>query len=97
MNVRYLSVALTELDEAIDFYEEAEAGLGIRFYNEIRNTVDRIRNYPNAWNSVSTRTRRCRTKVFPFGVIYQIRNDEILIVAIAHLMRKPGYWKARLK
>jgi plasmid stabilization system protein ParE len=96
MNVRYLSVAEAELDEAFTYYQEQEVGLGVRFYAEVRNTVDRIVAYPEAWSPVSENTRRCRTKVFPYGVIYQVREDGILIVAIAHLHRKPEFWRERL-
>lgn len=85
MRVRYLSIAEIELDSAITYYERQESGLGIRFYTEIKNTVDRIIAYPEAWYSLSENTRRCRTKIFPYGVIYQIRKDEILILAVAHL------------
>ena len=31
----------------------------------------------------------------PYGIIYQARENYILIVAVAHLHRKPGYWKDR--
>ena len=96
MKVRYLSVAEIELDEAYAYYEKQEIGLGLRFYTELRNTVDRIIAYPEAWSLISGEIRKCRTKVFPYGVIYQFQKEEILIVAIAHLHRKPEYWRDRL-
>ena len=96
MKVRYLSVAELELQEAIEFYESVDIGLGIRFYGEVRNAIDRIKQLPDAWAPLTGNTRRCRTKVFPYGVIYQIREDEILILAVAHLKRRPNYWKNRI-
>ena len=96
MNVRFLSIAEVELDEAIAYYEEKEIGLGLRFLLEIRNAVERIIAYPEAWNLLSANARRCRTKVFPYGIIYQIRHDEILILAISSLHREPAYWQDRL-
>jgi toxin ParE1/3/4 len=38
----------------------------------------------------------CRTRVFPYAVRYTIEADYILIVAIAHGKRQPGYWLHRL-
>lgn len=96
MNVRYLSVAEKELDKAIEYYEDKEVGLGLRFYAEYRAALERILAYPDAWYALSEKTRRCRTKVFPFGIIYQIRSGEILIIAVAELHQKPGYWKDRI-
>lgn len=95
MKVRYLSIAESELDVAIEYYEEQEPGLGLRFFAEVRNTIDRVIAYPDAWYGISSSTKRCRTKIFPYGIIYQIREKEILIVAVAHLHRKPNYWSKR--
>ena len=96
MNARFLSIAEIELEEAIAYYEEKEVGLGLRFFSEVRNTVKRIIAYPEAWNLLSKNARRCRTKVFPYGIIYQIRHDEILIVAVSSLHREPNYWRDRV-
>lgn len=96
MNVCYLSVAEEELGKAIEYYEEKEVGLGLRFYAEYRAALERILAYPDAWYALSENTRRCRTKVFPFGIIYQFRNGEILIVAVSELHQKPGHWKDRI-
>ena len=60
MIVRYLSAAEEELEHAITHYEAMEAGLGLRFYAEVKNTVDRILSYPEAWYQVSENARRCR-------------------------------------
>ena len=96
MKVRFLSVAEAELDEAIAYYEDKESGLGLRFFSEVMSSVDRIVAYPRAWPGISENCQRCRTKVFPYGIVFQKRDEEILIVAIAALHREPNYWKNRL-
>jgi len=96
MDVRFLTTAQIELDESFDFYEEQIEGLGYDFIMEVLATVKRIKNNPEAWTQLSARTRRCLINRFPFGIIYQVRDNEVLIVAIAHLHRKPGYWKNRI-
>ncbi|HMD98943.1 MAG TPA: type II toxin-antitoxin system RelE/ParE family toxin [Terriglobia bacterium] len=63
----------------------------------MNRAIQRILQYPEAWSPLSARTRRCRTNKFPYGVIYQIRGDTVLIVAVMHLHRKPGTWKNRLR
>ncbi|HEX7722770.1 MAG TPA: type II toxin-antitoxin system RelE/ParE family toxin [Pyrinomonadaceae bacterium] len=90
---RFTSAALSELKEAILHYERNESGLGLKFLDEIDDTVDRILRFPRAWHPVSARSRRCRTHRFPFGLLYQVRSDEILITAVMDLRRDPRRWR----
>ena len=89
--------AKIELNAAIDYYEECQAGLGIEFAKEIYSAIRRILQFPEAWSRLSENTKRCLSNRFPYGVIYQILDDEILIVAIMQLNREPTYWKDRVK
>ena len=90
---RFTSAALNELTKATLHYEQRENGLGTAFLNEIEATIHRILQYPNAWHRLSPRTRRCRTHRFPFGLLYQIRTDDILITSVMDLRRDPASWK----
>jgi len=98
VKIRFLQPAEQELGEAVEYYEAQEPGLGFELFEEVWAAIERIEQYPQAWQSVSPRTRRCQTNRFPYGVIYQIREkeSEILIVAVAHLHRNPSYWRNRI-
>lgn len=63
---------------------------------EVGRRLSRIADFPEAWAPVSSGARRCLVERFPYGIIYQIRDDKILILAVMHLSRKPDYWKNRL-
>jgi plasmid stabilization system protein ParE len=93
----FLEPAQIELEEEVKYYNEQQPELGYDFAKEVADTIARILRYPEAWTKLSKRTRRCRTKRFPYGVIYQITGDRILIVAVGHLKRKPFYWRDRVK
>jgi len=93
---RFLSPAQRELAEATAYYEQASPGLGLEFLEEIERTIQRILNQPEAWTKVSTNHRRCRTRRFPFGLIYFIEPDAVVIAAVMHLHRHPDYWKSRI-
>lgn len=97
MKIDFLSIAEEEFIEAVNYYNEQSEGLGYEFALEVQRTLERIVQFPKAWNPLSSRTRRCRTKRFPYGVIYQIRSDTILIVAILNLHREPNSWKNRIE
>jgi len=90
---RFTSPALSELKQATLHYEEKENGLGGIFLDEVDATVARILANPQAWHPLSRRTRRCRTHRFPFGLIYQVRSNEILITSVMDLRRDPMSWK----
>jgi hypothetical protein len=41
--------------------------------------------------------RRYLTRVFPYAILYSIEADYILIMAVMHCHREPGYWKNRIR
>jgi len=96
MNVEFLAPACVEFAETVKYYETQRPGLGSEFAAEVRRTIERILEYPEAWSLLSRRTRRCPTNRFPYGIIYQVRGDTLLIIAGMHLHRAPRSWRARL-
>ena len=96
MNYTFHPEARYELEQAVDFYESQQANVGLEFLEEIYSTIHRIIDFPQAFPPISKNARRCLTNRYPFAVIYQIRQNEIFILAITHLARKPGYWKERI-
>lgn len=86
-----------EFFEAINYFEEYRKGLGFDFSKEVYSTIQRIIHFPYAWSKFSENTRRCLTNRFPYGVVYQIGQDDVIIIAVMQLNREPGYWKKRIK
>ena len=97
MNIRILSCAEQEFVEAVDYYNEQSPGLGYEFAAEVKASLERIAFFPEAWAKFSGRSRRCKTKRFPYGILYQVRGDLVLVGAIMHLGRDPRRWQDRLK
>ena len=95
MNVTLRGGSEADLKEAFDHYESARPGLGDEFLFEFRRAVDRILQFPNAWQSLDAEFRRCRLHRFPYGVIYRIdaMADLVVVVAVHHLSRRPGSWR----
>lgn len=96
MRFSFHPAARLELNQAVDYYEGCQAGLGRRFAEEVFATIARILKYPEAWPLLSRRARRCLTTRFPYGVIYVVRDADVRILAVAHSHRRPGYWRSRV-
>jgi hypothetical protein len=95
MILKYHPEASNELDEAFRWYEIEQTGLGKKFVQEVEFSIIRIRNFPRANPHIIKDIRRALLPMFPYGVMYSAGNDIIEIYAIAHLHRKPFYWKKR--
>jgi toxin ParE2 len=95
MNYRFHPEAESELHEAYDYYEAKREGLGGRFGEAFREALARVLQRPLAWGLLEAPYRLCRLKRFPYGILYEPREEEVVIVAVMHLHRKPGYWKDR--
>jgi len=69
MIVDFLQPAEAELADAVTYYNQQSEGLGYEFAAEVKRTLGRIIQYPDAWSALSARTRRCRTNRFAYGLI----------------------------
>ena len=92
----FLPEAEEEMNEAALFYEDRSEGLGLDFLEEVEKTVASIIAFPESGPVISQNIRRRIVRRFPFGVLYALQGDQIVIVAVAHLKRRPYYWKGRI-
>ena len=96
MKIRFLKIAQVELDSAVDYYNSERRGLGYEFLWEVCAAIDRIKEFPEAWQPYYKESRRCLIRRFPYGVIYQNIDNLIVIIAVANLHREPDYWIERI-
>ena len=96
-SLRIHSLASLELTEAVRWYESKRAGLGGELLDEFSASISRLTLNPESGNPISAdqKTRRFLVTRFPYQVVYRVRPNEIVVVALAHLKRRPGYWKHR--
>jgi toxin ParE1/3/4 len=95
-DVVFLTPASEELEAAASYYDKCQAGLGRQFIAEVRETRDRIVTLPKAAPEVREGIRRRSIHRFPYHVIYRITDSEIVIIAVAHKRRRPGFWTSRI-
>ena len=100
MRPRVLEEAEAEILSAMLFYEDQQEGLGKDYFDRVSETIELIARDPQMYpvyegKRLSRAFRRAMVDRFPYIVVYQIRPDETLIVAVAHSSQQPGYWEDR--
>jgi ParE toxin of type II toxin-antitoxin system, parDE len=88
--------AKPEAVAAIDWYAERSATAAANFEEELIRAQQEVERSPNRWARYLHGTRCYRLKRFPYALVYIERADRIIGVAVAHLHRRPGYWRHRV-
>ena len=88
--------AFGELEQAKRWYDRQRQGLGEAFFQEISAAIAHIQESPYTWPEFRQGTRRFLIHRFPFAVIYSHSGNNVLVVAVMHLKRRPDYWRSRL-
>jgi len=94
--LEFLDEALEEAEEAALWYAERSAVAAVGFAEELGEAVAHIKRAPDAWPIHEHNTRGFLLRRFPYSVVYRVDATRIVIVAVAHAHRRPGYWRDRL-
>ena len=71
-----------ELNEAIEWYETREPGLGLDFATQVYAAIQRAQAFPLAWQEMDGNIRRALVHRFPYGVLYATEQDQLMIIAV---------------
>ena len=99
--IRFDPSANDELFEAIDWYDERRSGLGAEFLDSVRRTLDFAVRQPRPGSLVpgigdDPAVRRVPLARFPYQLVVLASPGELLVIAVMHERRRPGYWSGRL-
>jgi Plasmid stabilisation system protein. len=95
LNYEFHPEALAEFEDGALYYSEKQPGLELRFIASIEAAIQGILDRPVSHAVLDQGVRRCLAHVFPYAVLYTIEPEFILIVAVMHCHREPGYWRGR--
>ena len=84
-----------ELNEAAQYYDLEEAGLGAAFLEEIDRCLQSIQAAPEAGAILGGTVRRRLLRRFPYALLYKIKPSGIRVLAVMNLRRRPTYWVGR--
>lgn len=99
--IRYHPAARQELDEAIAHDEAELPGRGLRLEEQVLRVLSRLRRIPLSapiWPGLEAvrEVRRAKVRRYPFLVVYMVHDQRLIILAVAHTKKKPGYWASRI-
>ena len=92
MKIKLTPFARQEVNNAAGFYEANKPGLGAEFTDEFDKVYQRIKSHPHAGTQFRNKYRLQLLNRFPYTVYYTVKQSEIVILAVVHQHRKPGYW-----
>jgi plasmid stabilization system protein ParE len=88
--------AQRELEEAADFYDLESPGLGMRFGDAVREALDDLLDFPESRPVLLGETRKLVLARYPYSILYWVDGDRVVVSAVAHQSRRPGYMTDRL-
>jgi toxin ParE1/3/4 len=93
--VRLLPEAEFDIAEAAMYLEARVPGLGSRLADQVDHAIQILQENPYAGADVEGGARKLVVRRFPYNLIYRVLSDHVLILALAHHARRPGYWQNR--
>lgn len=84
-----------ELNEAAQYYDLKEPGLGAAFLEEIDRCLQSVQAAPEAGVILGGTVRRRLLRRFPYALLYKIKPSGIRVLAVMNLKRRPTYWVGR--
>ena len=96
---RYHVAARDELRSAISHGEDERPGRGVSLEESVRRVIRRIQLLPASaprWPRLEAEIRRAKVRRHPYLVVYVVLPDQLVVLAIAHTSKKPGYWRERI-
>lgn len=94
--IRIRPAAEADIDEACAWYAERNSSLGDAFMQCLDEAFSQLRRNPHAWQVVYKDARRALVKKFPYSIIFRIRGERVMVLAVAHASRDPKRWQTRL-
>jgi plasmid stabilization system protein ParE len=88
--------AQAEFDEAFDYYEGQQTGLGVDFVARVQQVFDRISANPQLHGVVFADIRKAVVTRFPYCVFYRAEAARVEVIAVFHSKRDPSMWQGRV-
>ena len=89
----FRSQAENDLAAAVDWYETQDPGLGGDFLIEFDAALVRVAENPFQYQVIEDDIRRAPLHRYPYGIMYVVSDEELLILTCFHGRRDPRRWR----
>ncbi|MEX2661452.1 MAG: type II toxin-antitoxin system RelE/ParE family toxin [Vicinamibacterales bacterium] len=96
MTASFHELAEDELNDAAEYYDRQQSGLGAAFIADVERCAEAILQYPEAGPVIRGSVRRRLCRRFPYALLYTVRPKIVRILAVMNLKRRPAYWVGRV-
>jgi plasmid stabilization system protein ParE len=94
--IEFTSGARADFDESFDWYAERSERAAVGFAEAADDAITKIVENSSRFARTIRGCQDCSLKRYPFRVVFQMTEEPVLIVAIAHAKRRPNYWQHRV-
>jgi toxin ParE1/3/4 len=87
--------AEVDLAEARAWYDDIRSELGERFARAVDEAIESISVNPRRFRTVHRELRRAGVRRFPYGILFEVQENRIIVFACFHGRRDPRRWQKR--
>ncbi len=87
--------ARDELHRAHDWYRARNQEAAEKFLSALDDAVELVVEAPERWMELEPGIRRVLLRGFPYALVYAVQTEHVVVLAVMHGRRRPGYWRSR--
>jgi len=95
-SIEFHQGARDDFDESFNWYAKNSPKAAVAFSTAVENTTADIQANPNRFPPTHFGCRHAPLKRFPFRIVYRDELNRLVVVAVSHIRRQPGYWGERV-
>ncbi len=95
--VTFTPEAEADSDNGYFWYESKRIGLGREFLTAVDASIQALVRNPETYQVIYKTYRRAVIRRFPYAVIYEATDTEIIVYAVFDCRQSPQKWQQRLQ
>lgn len=87
--LRIQSEAILDIQDAYEWYEQQQSGLGAEFIEEVEVGFSKLRQHPFHYGTINAHLRRVKIDRFPYLIVFEIKESVVFITSLHHVRKEP--------